>query len=345
MTPVIHECEHWLLLAVELPARPTAARMRTWRQLRRIGALPLKSGVYALPEAPQQREDFEWLLTEVRAAGGEGILIRGTPLDSAVGTRLVESVRKDREEQFDALRKEAEALGRSRRRSSPARRSRTARKVLALSERLQHIEALDFFGSDGRAEARAAIEALRTQEDAVMSRAPAVEILKTSAFQRRIWVTRRRPGIDRFASAWLIRRFVDSRARFAFADSLEEAARAHPRALPFDMFGAEFGHHGGACTFETLAHRFDLQDAGVQALERIVHALDLKDDAPVPFDAAVLGRIVDGLRALHANDAALLDRGMEVIEALYRSLNSPAPSRPAPAPPRRVQTTRRAVRR
>jgi hypothetical protein len=320
----------WLLLAFELPAQPTAARMRAWRQLKRIGALPLKSGVYALPDAPQQREDFEWLLTEVIGGGGQGFLFGGAPLDPSAEAGLVHSFRTDRQREFETLRKEAEQLrGRRRAPRSPARTA-DRRQAAALSERLRQLESLDFFGSPGRAEARAAVEALHHVKDTAMPSTHPAGVLKPSAFERRTWVTRPRPGIDRFASAWFIRRFIDRRARFVFADSLDAAAAAHPRAIPFDMFGAEFGHQGRDCTFETLARRFDVRDPGVTALARIVHALDLKDEAPVAFDAVILGQIVEGLRQVHADDAELLERGMDVIEALYRSpvaTDPPAPRR------------------
>ena len=146
-----------------------------------------------------------------------------------------------------------------------------------------------------------------------------VAVLSTTAFQRRTWVTRPRPGIDRFASAWLIRRFIDPAARFAFAESVDAATAGRKRALPFDMFGAEFGHANGGCTFETLLRRFAIKAPGLGWLARTVHVLDLKDDRESLPEAAALGRLVDGLRQIHPDDHVLLERGVEVIEAYYRS--------------------------
>ena len=142
-------------------------------------------------------------------------------------------------------------------------------------------------------------------------------VLKPADFQKRTWVTRPRPGIDRFASAWLIRRFIDPGARFVFADSAATAGRK--RTVPFDMFGAEFGHVDGGCTFETLIRRFALQAPGLAWLARTVHALDLKDEHEAIAEAATLGRLVEGLRQLHPADDVLLERGIELIEAYYRS--------------------------
>ena len=125
--------------------------------------------------------------------------------------------------------------------------------------------------------------------------------LKPSAFRNRTWVTRPRPGIDRFATAWLIRRFINPHARIVFAADAETARTRHPRAVPFDMFGVEFGHQGADCTFETMIRRFRLRAPELDALARLVHAVT---------------RLVEGLRRLHADDEVLIERGIEMIEAL-----------------------------
>ena len=140
----------------------------------------------------------------------------------------------------------------------------------------------------------------------------------TEKFQSKTWVTRPRPGIDRMASAWLIRSFIDPAAKFVFADKAE----AKRDAVPFDMYGAGFSHEGNNCTFETLARKFRVAGPAIEHIGEIVHNLDLKDEKyQVPEDA-VVGRLVEGLREVHADDGELLERGMEMFEALYRSFTS-----------------------
>jgi hypothetical protein len=117
------------------------------------------------------------------------------------------------------------------------------------------------------------------------------------------------------ASAWLIRRFIDSKARFGFITDVKTAGDA----LPFDMFGAGFGHEGDRCTFETLAARFGIRDAAVARIAEIVHDLDLKDGKFGAPEAATLGIAIDGLQLSSIDDSTLLDRGMTLFEALYRS--------------------------
>ena len=117
------------------------------------------------------------------------------------------------------------------------------------------------------------------------------------------------------ASAWLIRKFIDANARFGFIADAKQAGDA----LPFDMFGAGFGHEGDRCTFETLAARFAIEDAAVERIAEIVHDLDLKDGKFGAPEAATLGITIDGLQLSSLDDATLLDRGMTLFEALYRS--------------------------
>jgi len=147
--------------------------------------------------------------------------------------------------------------------------------------------------------------------------------LRQEDFRRRTWVTRPRPGIDRVVSAWLIRRFVAPDAKFAFVDG---ARPPGPRDLPFDMPDVEFGHHGADCTFETLMRRFGIADRGVAALSRVVHDLDLKEARYGMPECAAVSRVIDGLRIAYSNDHELLEQGIVVMEALYRSFAAEAPA-------------------
>jgi hypothetical protein len=138
-----------------------------------------------------------------------------------------------------------------------------------------------------------------------------------SRSKNRIWMTRPRPGVDRMSSGWLIRRFIDPKAQFAFGD-----AKRRSKAIPFDTFEAEFGHHGTHCTFETLCQRFGIRAAAVQRIGRIVHDLDLKEEAYGEPEGPTVGQLVDGLRRAHADDDALLRAGMDMFEALYQSMTN-----------------------
>lgn len=320
----------------QLPARPTAARVRTWRQLQRLGALPVKNSGYALPHSAEAREDFEWLRADIVAAGGDAMLFAATAVDDQADADLRQAFRSARHADYLELQKAAGKLVRQ-----PRRQRGPSREAQALADRLAHLDSIDFFGAASGPAARAAVGVLLqpVREDSMTTAADTV--LKTVDFHKRTWVTRPRPGIDRFASAWLIRRFIDPAAKFAFADSVAAATAGRKRAVPFDMFGAEFGHADGGCTFETLIARFSIQAPGLAWLARTIHVLDLKDEQDALPEAAALGRLVEGLRQVHASDEVLLARGVDLIEAYYLSRPPAADAAPVAAPSRAGKKGRR----
>ena len=150
-------------------------------------------------------------------------------------------------------------------------------------------------------------------------RSPAPARLDPAAYRDRVWVTRPRPGVDRFASAWLIRRFIDRDAAFAFAVSPDR----YPDAVPFDMYqGGGFRHEGDLCTFEVLEDRFAIRDVNVRRIAEIVHDVDLKEDRYKSPHAPTVAGLVEGLRASIPEDAKLLEQGVVMFEALYQSLHT-----------------------
>src|SRR5215472_10520203 len=155
--------------------------------------------------------------------------------------------------------------------------------------------------------------------------APDLPRLHASSFRGRTWITRPRPGIDRIASAWLIRRFIAKNARFEFQSQF---ASGRDQRVPFDMPDAEFGHRGTDCTFETLTRRFGIRDAGVAALSQIVHDLDLKENRYAMPESPAVSRLVEGLRLSYSDDGELLRQGMAVMEAFYQSFTAERGRRP-----------------
>ncbi len=324
----------WLLLVYQLPARPSRLRVKVWRRLQKMGALLVKNSAYALPHTPQAREDFEWLREEITALKGEAAIFAADPVDARTGEELAAEYRAAREKDYAGLRAEAARLGQRVRGLSATRgrwqRPRLQRAVRLLRARWDELASADYLQSPGGEEASAVIETVESllapRFDQAPRKAPSGGEVMSGKFRNRTWVTRPRPGIDRMSSAWLIQRFIDPQARFKFA---ERAAQA-PGALPFDMYGVEFGHHGDNCTFETLARRFRVRDRAVARIAQAVHNLDLLDDKYDAPEAATLGQLVAGLRQTYSDDRELLDRGIGMFEALYRSLANPAPPKKKP---------------
>jgi hypothetical protein len=311
----------WLLLAHQLPTRKSNARVKTWRRLQQIGAVPARNSVYVLPNIDECREDFEWLRSEIVALGGEATVFVADALNADGEEAIVASFQQSRGADYAAVKRETEKLMsqlRGRRPAAHSRREHWTRVVRALRQRLSDLERIDFFDAPARGDAAQAVAGLERlletpRADAI---APRAKTLAPAEFQNRRWVTRPRPGVDRMASAWLIRRFIDPQATFAFVE------RAVESDVAFDMYSGPFSHQGGLCTFEVLAGSFALAEPAIVQIGQIVHDLDLKEARYARPEAATIGRMVEGLRQSHAGDQELLGQGIAMFEALARSFAS-----------------------
>jgi hypothetical protein len=324
----------WLVLLYFLPARRAQARVQAWRRLQRLGAVSLRNSAYLLPASAEATEDFEWIRSEIVENGGEATVLVARSLDAATGDGIVDAFRQARARDFAALSAAAGTL--LKRLGGHAGRRKTAQAVRRLREQFQDTVRVDFFGAperDRAAELLAEIEA--RMRKAVPMTSTTVSPLQLHDYRGRRWFTRPRPGVDRMSSAWLIRRFIDPAATFQFSDRPPAAG-----AIPFDTFDAEFGHHEGRCTFETLCARFGIADPRVSWIGRIVHDLDLKEDRFHEPDAATVGRLVEGLRRAHADDQTLLHHGIATFEALYQSAGE-VTARPSKARSARPRAKRR----
>jgi len=314
----------WLIFVHQLPSRASNLRVRTWRRLQQIGAIPVKQAAYVLPDTPGSREDFEWLKTEILHAGGEVVVFAADCVDNWSDDALVDEFRRSRQEAYLALGRDVErALARQ---GAPRRRAGTrtpavGRLLDVFRQRLVALERTDFFGGAGRDRVVTLLAQLEghvapsRHASATLPRGGRADVRR---YQGRLWVTRPRPGVDRMASAWLIRRFIDPRARFGFVTDREAAAHD---AIPFDMFGAEFTHRGDQCTFETLCALFAVDEAAVSRLAGIVHDLDLKDGRFGAPEGPAVAMVMEGLQLAYADDQELLGQGMVLFEALYRAVD------------------------
>jgi hypothetical protein len=334
----------WLLFVHQLPSNPSNLRVRTWRRMQQLGAIPVKQAVYVLPDTPGAREDFEWLKTEVNGAGGDASVFAADNVDAWSDDALVEEFRRSRQEAYADLARDVERVVK---RAAGGRRPRgtrapALRRMLDIfRERLAAIEAIDFFGSAGRDRVITLLEQLEGRPKTSSSSKPSGDV---TPYQQRLWITRPRPGVDRMAAAWLIRRFIDPRARFGFA---ADRSAVPEGAVPFDMFGVDFSHQGDGCTFETLCSVFDVREPAISRIAAIVHDLDLKDARFGAPEGATVGAMIEGLQLAYTDDETLLDRGMTLFESLYRSFErsaraaGPRPLARPKTPGARADTARR----
>lgn len=293
----------------QVPPKPDYLRAKVGRRLQQIGALPIKNSVYVLPNRHECHEDVAWVAREIVASGGQAWVTMAEFVNGLRDGDVRAMFDADRTRQYGTIRSEARTLRRSAR-----SRDEVPAGLDALRRRLESVVATDFFGARGRADAEAALASL--------SRTRALPARATSGRDRYAgctWVTRRDVHVDRIASAWLIRRFIDQRAHIAFVDPAR--AGATPGHVRFDMFDAEFTHEGDACTFEVLRRRFALRDAALGALAEIVHDLDCKDEKFGRLETRGVGLLIEGIVRTHQSDDARLIAGTTVFELLHAAFS------------------------
>ena len=300
----------WLLLLLSLPPRPSSLRVRAWRRLKALGAVALKSGAYLLPYSPDRYEQFQWLAQEVEKDRGEATLLKVDRVENMNQPEVVRLFHEARNADYAALTDRYRKLG-------PAKRPRAAEELARLARELDRLADIDFFDAPGRQQTLRAREAAerRVAGPLKAGAAPAGR-LDLEAFQGRQWVTRPRPHVDRIASAWLIKRFLDPAAEFVFAAPDELPAGA----IPFDMAGVEFGHQGDDCTFETLLHRSGLRDRRLASIAQIVHEADLRDGKFPRDEARGLDLVLRGLLAAIKDDHEALAQGLTLFDGLYSTI-------------------------
>lgn len=321
----------WILLIHQLPPKPTNLRVRTWRKLQKLGAVAIKNSVYVLPANEKTHEDFQWLKQEIESAGGEATVFQAGLVAGAADDEIIATFRKARDEEFAAITAALDGLtgairGQKRgKHLSAGRLAAHETDIDKLHSQLEGIVANDFFNADGRVPALAAYErcqkAIRAAPGPVTKNARSTiksGTLDLAKYQGRRWMTRRNLHIDRLASAWLIRQFIDKRPRFYFVAEGETVEGA----IPFDMYDAEFTHHGEDCTFETMIKRFGLGASnGLREIAEIVHDIDLKDDKFHRLEAAGLNAIINGLSETLRNDRKLVQQTGIIFDGLYSLLN------------------------
>ena len=314
----------WLALLFYFPRGPDSRRVKVWRRLQSVGAVAIKNSVYLLPLSEQSREDFEWILTELRSSGADGAILESRFVGGMTDQQIRELFNAARGADYQGLRDEIEAaLGPLPTDNAVVDEDDAGRgrRVLARArKRISEIEAIDFFGAEGHDVVESAMRALveRTTNGTEYSDKQERKIAAVALqdLTDRLWVTRRGVRVDRIASAWLIRRWIDSGARFKFVAGKAYVPGDHE--VRFDMFEAEFTHEGDSCTFEVLAGLVGPDDAALRSVGEIVHDIDLKDGKYLRPETAGVAHVLDGIVAGTDDDSLRIERGTALFEGLYR---------------------------
>ncbi len=307
-----------MILVHQIPPRPAYLRVKVGRQLQRIGAVAIKNSVYALPRNEETQEDLQWVLREIEKGGGEGSILEARFVDGRSDDEVTALFQVAREKDYAELAEEARRVTRSlpRRGVPDSRKAEVGGQVARLRRRLGEIADIDFFGAPGREKTEGLVAGLEARMNPQIENVErTTPTIAAADYQGRTWVTRAGIKVDRMASAWLIRKFIDPRATFKFVPA--KGYCPEPGEVRFDMFEAEFTHEGDGCTFEILLQRFGLGAPGLRHLAEIVHDVDMKDGKYGRKEAAGIGQVVAGIAAAHAEDEVRLQRGAALFDDLF----------------------------
>jgi hypothetical protein len=299
----------WLLLLYSLPAHRNTQRVAVWRKFKKIGALQIKTSTYLLPDTPAQYEHLQWLAKQIRDYGGDATLVRTQEIEGLPNAKLLQLFDAARGNDYRELTKDLHSF--------IARRKKidadTAANELARFVRdFRNIRAIDFFDSAHAHD----VEILLQRAEGPHTGTKARPKLDPKNFLGKRWLTRPRPEIDRVGSAWLIRNFVDPKAKFIFASK----SAPKSKCIPYDMVDAEFSHEGDDCTFETLTRRFDLRNKAVRKIGEMIHDADLDDAKFSRMEAIGIDRVLKGWGKQAVRDEEILARGFRLFDGLYAFL-------------------------
>ena len=297
----------WLLLLVRLPATHSAERVAIWRKLKKSGAIQIQTSTYILPDDPPRYETFQWLTQHIRDTGGDATLVRVREIEGLSNERLIELFNTARAKEYASLREMLRPL--------MARSTQTSNldgRLDRIRKQFREIRETDFFDSPKAKD----LETVLRKLEETQPKSKTQPKLERRDFRGKIWLTRPQPEIDRVGSAWLIRKFIDPKAKFVFGDK----RRQNQRALTFDMLEGDFSHDGDDCTFETLIRRFGIQDKTVCKIAEMVHDADLGDEKFQRSECIGIDRVLKGWAKSGMNDNQVLLHGFECFDGLYSFL-------------------------
>jgi len=308
----------WILLIISLPTENATVRMRAWRALKASGAVVLRDGVYLMPENGSCRASMEAIAADVLSAGGTSMLLRVEEPDQANFAGLF-----DRNEDYAALLTEVAQAIQALSIDTLAEGIKQARK---LRKAFAGVAEIDFFPGEAQRQADAALQELELKIARVLAPdephpvSAQINKLAVAAYQGRTWATRARPWVDRLACAWLIRRFIDTKAAILW---LASPGDCPADALGFDFDGASFSHVGNRVSFEVLMESFALETPALKQLGALVHYLDVGGIQPP--ESVGIESVLAGMRAAITDDDQLLQVASAVFDGLLASFQKIKP--------------------
>lgn len=317
----------WLLFFYSLPSKPVGNRMKVWRMLTKAGAVPFKGSGYLLPFSDDHYEIFQWLVSSIAAMQGDAAFVKVETIETMKDSEVIALFNECRAKDYLDLEKKMDQLERKlsglRRGANTMNGKKIQEELNKFVKEFQQIGKIDFFSSDERKTLEERLDILAKEFEGLTGADGTIQPVEIEArqvadYQRKLWVTRKKPFIDRMASAWLIKRFIDNHAEFGFIDENDLEVQIKG-SIGFDTMGGEFTHVGGMSTFEVLIAAFRLKDKALASIAEIIHQLDLHDEKFNNPAAEGLREILEGVRKTAKDDHEALQKGMSVIDMLYAS--------------------------
>ena len=299
----------WLFFSFSVPSRLQGFRVKIWRRLNALGAVQIKNSIYVLPANAQSQEQLTWMGKETDEHGGESLIIANGNLLNIADSQVAAAFTKARDEDYGALSEEIRALV-----AEPDSQERLA-ALRKFEKRLEAIRSIDFFPrGKGAALQKMIDEAQPTPTEGH----PVISMADAAHYRQKNWVTRANPYVDRLASFWLVKRFIDPAPRIVFLQE-SETVPTGPDVVSFDMAQADFTHVGGLITFEVIAEAFGLAAQVPPRMREVIKAIDLEELEAAPAETPGVKRMLDGLVATHDDDHVRTEQALAFFDTLLAS--------------------------
>ncbi len=320
--------DDWLVFFYGVPSKPVSKRMKIWRRLIKAGSLHFKGSVYILPFSDDNLEFFQWLISEINSMGGEGAFVRAGNIETVRNSEIVQLFNQQKDNEYKLMEKGLDEIERRLQSIKKGTKGLDEKRLLVQMNKIirefEDAGRTDFFNAGYGGILAGRIEAAHTEIRKIKGfegkkeKSAEVVIRKIDEYRGRTWVTRKRPFVDRIASAWLIKRFIDKEALFEFVDE-RDIGGLDDSLITFDVQGGIFTHIGNLCTYEVILRSFGLKNKALQKIGEIVHELDIKDGRYRASEAQGIEDILIGIRKTAENDLQVLEKGMAVFDMLYAS--------------------------
>jgi hypothetical protein len=317
----------WLFLVHQVQTPNSRERVRVWRLTKKVGTILYRNSVYVLPYSKERLEDFHWLCQQIRDSKGDASVFVSEAGDASEDRALKRLFVVAREKEYGELEKQIQRFDIQCKQVhegptlSTSQVKALEKGLRQIEETFQEIRRVDFFHHPSAGKIETRLKDLRLSVVNAQPRKESPQRIahhSRSEFRGKMWATRAHIHIDRVCSAWLIKRFIDPKARFVFAPE-EQLPK---NAILFDVFGAEFTHRGDRCTFETLLESFCLKDKALLSMAELVHEIDLKDQKYNRPESAGLDMVVRAISDTFRNDEKTLELGSRILDTIFARFSS-----------------------